>query len=81
MKAALPPAFLPDVAHYWARAVLQGAAGGATKVDGHMVDAPVLERARRLLDFTIITRFRITNRRQNRMTDEGLSTRYGHCRA
>jgi citrate lyase subunit beta/citryl-CoA lyase len=33
----------------WARAVLDGAAGGATKVDGHMVDAPVLERARRLL--------------------------------
>jgi citrate lyase subunit beta/citryl-CoA lyase len=33
----------------WARAVVAGAAGGATKVDGHMVDAPVLQRARRLL--------------------------------
>lgn len=44
-------AFQPDPAQVgWARAVLEGAAGGASKVDGHMVDAPVLERARRLLD-------------------------------
>ena len=44
-------AFAPNAAQLsWARAVLEAAAGGATKVDGHMVDAPVLERARRLLD-------------------------------
>lgn len=44
-------AFEPDPAQLsWARAVIDGAAGGASKVDGHMVDAPVLERARQLLD-------------------------------
>jgi citrate lyase subunit beta / citryl-CoA lyase len=43
-------AFEPGLAQLdWARAVLAGAAGGAAKVGGHMVDAPVLERARRLL--------------------------------
>jgi citrate lyase subunit beta/citryl-CoA lyase len=43
-------AFMPDPAQLsWAQSVLDGAAGGAAKVDGHMVDAPVLERARRLL--------------------------------
>ncbi|WP_242453717.1 CoA ester lyase [Mycolicibacterium sp. P9-64] len=44
-------AFMPGPAQVsWARAVLDASAGGASKVDGHMVDAPVLERARRLLD-------------------------------
>jgi citrate lyase subunit beta / citryl-CoA lyase len=44
-------AFEPEPAQLdWARTVLDGSAGGATKVDGHMVDAPVLERARRLLE-------------------------------
>ena len=44
-------AFEPEPAQLeWARAVIEGSAGGASKVDGHMVDAPVLERARRLLD-------------------------------
>ncbi|MCV7226448.1 HpcH/HpaI aldolase/citrate lyase family protein [Mycolicibacterium komossense] len=48
---AVNSAFEPDPAQReWARTVLAGAAGGAAKVDGHMVDAPVLERARRLLD-------------------------------
>lgn len=43
-------AFEPDPADLkWARTVMASSAGGATKVDGHMVDAPVLERARRLL--------------------------------
>ncbi|WP_328353169.1 CoA ester lyase [Mycobacterium sp. NBC_00419] len=43
-------AFEPDLAQLdWARTVLAGSADGAAKVDGHMVDAPVLERARRLL--------------------------------
>jgi citrate lyase subunit beta/citryl-CoA lyase len=49
--APVSSAFQPDPAQLgWARAVLEGAAGGASKVDGHMVDPPVLERARRLLD-------------------------------
>jgi citrate lyase subunit beta/citryl-CoA lyase len=49
--AAVSSAFQPSPAQLsWARSVLEGAAGGASKVDGHMVDAPVLERARRLLD-------------------------------
>lgn len=44
-------AFEPDPAQLdWARTVIAGSAGGAARVDGHMVDAPVLERARRLLD-------------------------------
>ena len=44
-------AFEPTPAQLsWARSVLDSAAGGASKVDGHMVDAPVLERARRLVD-------------------------------
>lgn len=44
-------AFQPSEAQRrWARSVLEGAAGGAATVDGRMVDAPVLERARRLLD-------------------------------
>ena len=43
-------AFEPEPAQLeWARTVLASAAGGATKVDGHMVDAPVLARAQRLL--------------------------------
>jgi citrate lyase subunit beta/citryl-CoA lyase len=33
----------------WARKVLDAVGDGALKVDGHMIDAPVLERARRLL--------------------------------
>lgn len=49
--APVHSAFQPDPAQLsWARAVLEGTAGGASKVDGHMVDAPVLKRARRLLD-------------------------------
>lgn len=35
----------------WARGVVQAAAGGgAVRVDGHMVDAPVLQPARAILD-------------------------------
>lgn len=49
--APVGSAFLPTLAQLtWARSVIEGAADGASKVDGHMVDAPVLERARRLLD-------------------------------
>jgi citrate lyase subunit beta/citryl-CoA lyase len=33
----------------WARAVLAAGGDGAAKVDGHMIDAPVLERARRII--------------------------------
>src|SRR5215212_10028026 len=33
----------------WARSVLDSAGGGAAKVNGHMIDAPVLERARRII--------------------------------
>ncbi|MDX1888929.1 CoA ester lyase [Mycolicibacterium sp. 050158] len=41
----------PDPAQLdWARSIIAGSAGGAARVDGHMVDAPVVERARRLLD-------------------------------
>ncbi|WP_438764748.1 HpcH/HpaI aldolase/citrate lyase family protein [Kushneria sp. TE3] len=45
-------AFMPDAEQLeWARRVLEGAQtqGGAFRVDGQMVDAPVIERARRLL--------------------------------
>ncbi len=42
--------FAPDAAELaWARRVLAAGAGGAVKVDGRMVDAPVLAQARRLL--------------------------------
>ncbi|MNF12318.1 Citrate lyase subunit beta-like protein [compost metagenome] len=36
----------------WARRVMEGAASGAAafKVDGKMVDAPVIARARRVLE-------------------------------
>ena len=48
--APVRSAFQPSPAQLsWARSVLESAARGASKVDGHMVDAPVLERARRLL--------------------------------
>ena len=47
VTSALQPS---DAQLRWARSVLEGAARGASKVDGHMVDAPVLDRARRLLD-------------------------------
>jgi citrate lyase subunit beta/citryl-CoA lyase len=49
--AAIQAAFRPDARLLaWARAVLQAASSGAaTKVDGAMVDAPLIERARRLL--------------------------------
>ncbi|MDN5767401.1 MAG: CoA ester lyase [Humibacillus sp.] len=47
VRAAFRPA--PDEIA-WATKVLAAApSGGAVKVDGHMVDAPVLERARRVL--------------------------------
>lgn len=42
-------AFMPTAAQLrWARTVLESSSTGASRVDGHMVDAPVLERARRL---------------------------------
>jgi len=45
-------AFQPNLAQLsWARSILEGAASGVSKVNGHMVDAPVLERARRLLSY------------------------------
>ena len=49
--AAVRSAFRPDTNEItWATRVLAAApSGGAVKVDGHMVDAPVLERARRIL--------------------------------
>ncbi|MEO5743557.1 MAG: CoA ester lyase, partial [Terracoccus sp.] len=49
--AAVRSAFRPDIHEIvWARKVLAAApSGGAVKVEGHMVDAPVLERARRIL--------------------------------
>lgn len=44
-------AFMPTAAQLgWARTVLDGSSTGASRVDGHMVDPPVLERARRLLE-------------------------------
>lgn len=44
-------AFMPTSAQLrWARTVLDGSSTGASRVDGHMVDAPVLERARRLIE-------------------------------
>lgn len=44
-------AFMPTAAQLrWARTVLDGSSTGASRVDGHMVDAPVLERARRLIE-------------------------------
>lgn len=43
-------AFEPSAAQLaWARKVLDAVGAGAIKVDGHMIDAPVLERARRLI--------------------------------
>ncbi len=49
--AAVRAAFRPDADEIaWATRVLTAAPSrGAVKVDGHMVDAPVLERARRVL--------------------------------
>lgn len=49
--AAVRAAFRPDADEIaWAMRVLAAApSAGAVKVDGHMVDAPVLERARRVL--------------------------------
>jgi len=43
-------AYLPDAdAVRWARRVLEAPVGSATRVDGHMVDAPVLARAAAIL--------------------------------
>jgi citrate lyase subunit beta/citryl-CoA lyase len=48
--AAVNAAFDPDPGQIaWARTVLAAAGDGAAKVDGHMIDAPVLERARRIV--------------------------------
>lgn len=60
-------AFVPDAAQLsWARAILERSAAGASKVDGHMVDAPVLERARRLLDRHALRDSRLPTEGQNR---------------
>lgn len=48
--AAVNTAFEPGADEIsWARAVLAAGTEGAAKVDGHMIDAPVLERARRIV--------------------------------
>lgn len=48
--AAVNAAFDPGPGQIaWARAVLAAAGNGAAKVGGHMIDAPVLERARRII--------------------------------
>jgi citrate lyase subunit beta / citryl-CoA lyase len=48
--AAVNAAFDPDPDDIaWARSLLGAAGDGAAKVGGHMVDAPVLERARRII--------------------------------
>jgi citrate lyase subunit beta/citryl-CoA lyase len=48
--AAVNAAFDPDPDQIaWARDVLAAEGSGAAKVGGHMIDAPVLERARRII--------------------------------
>jgi citrate lyase subunit beta / citryl-CoA lyase len=48
--------FAPSAAEVeWARAVI-GAEGGAVQVDGRMVDRPLVERARRILDLAELAR-------------------------
>jgi len=49
--AAVRAVFTPSAEQQeWARAVLAAADGSATVLDGHMIDQPVVTRARRLLD-------------------------------